>query len=25
MKACVDCHKSHHAPIACNTCHELGQ
>jgi hypothetical protein len=25
MKACVDCHKSHRAAIACNTCHELGQ
>jgi hypothetical protein len=25
MKACIDCHKSHHAAIACNTCHELGQ
>jgi hypothetical protein len=25
MKACVDCHKSRRASIACNVCHELGQ
>jgi len=25
MKWCVDCHKSSKAPVACNTCHELGQ
>lgn len=25
MKACVDCHKAHHASVACNACHELSQ
>ncbi len=25
MKGCVDCHKLNKAPVACNTCHELGQ
>ena len=25
MKACVACHKSRHASLTCNTCHELGQ
>lgn len=25
MHACVDCHRSTKAPIACNTCHELSQ
>jgi hypothetical protein len=25
MKGCVTCHKSRHASLTCNTCHELGQ
>jgi len=25
MKGCIACHKTRHAPVACNTCHELGQ
>lgn len=25
MKFCVDCHKTRHAALECNTCHELGQ
>ena len=25
MKACVDCHKTHHATFACTACHELSQ
>lgn len=25
MKACVNCHRTSHAPTKCNTCHELGQ
>jgi hypothetical protein len=25
MKACVDCHKTSHATVACNKCHELNQ
>jgi len=25
MKACVDCHKSRRASVACNLCHELSQ
>ena len=25
MKACVDCHKAHHATTTCNACHELSQ
>ena len=25
MKACVDCHQSHQAPVSCTTCHELSQ
>lgn len=25
MKGCVACHKVRQAPLACNTCHELGQ
>lgn len=25
MKGCMGCHKTHHASLTCNTCHELGQ
>jgi hypothetical protein len=25
MKACVDCHKIHHAVVTCTACHELSQ
>jgi hypothetical protein len=25
MKACVDCHKTHHATVVCTACHELSQ
>jgi len=25
MKGCVACHKTRHASVTCNTCHELGQ
>jgi c(7)-type cytochrome triheme protein len=25
MKACVDCHKSNRATVACTACHELSQ
>jgi glucose dehydrogenase len=25
MKACVDCHRTNHAPVACTACHELSQ
>lgn len=25
MKACVDCHRTRQAPVACNTCHEAFQ
>jgi hypothetical protein len=25
MKACVDCHKTHHATVVCTACHELTQ
>ena len=25
MKACIDCHKTHHATVVCTACHELSQ
>jgi hypothetical protein len=25
MKACIDCHKTNHATVVCNACHELTQ